>query len=152
MNKEFIEEMYVVGLSVRTTNQNNQALGDITKLWEQFLEQQPVNKIAQVVSQDIYCLYTEYEGDHNLPYTVILGHRVSEFDHIPEGMVAKTFGGEDFQKFVAKGDLTKGVVYETWASIWQSKINRRYSTDFEVYGEKSADPTNAEVEIYIGVQ
>ncbi len=152
MNKESLEEMYVVGLSVRTTNQNNQALGDITKLWEQFMTQQPGEKLTNVIGKDIYCLYTDYEGDHNLPYTVILGHRVSEYDEIPEGMVAKTFGGEEFQKFVAKGDLTKGAVYETWLSIWQSGLDRRYSTDFEVYGDKAIDPSNAEVDIYIGIQ
>lgn len=41
-----------------------------------------------------------------------------------------------------------------WKEIWvkDKELNREYSTDFEVYGEKSLNGENSEIEIYIGVK
>jgi len=50
MNNKKIEEFYVVGISVRTTNQNGQAGKDIPSLWQKFMEegvhQQIPNKLS----------------------------------------------------------------------------------------------------------
>lgn len=54
-------------------------------------------------------------------------------------------------KFVAKGDLTQGAVYQAWEKIWGSDLDRKFTADFEVYGEKSQNPAGAEVDIFVGV-
>jgi predicted transcriptional regulator YdeE len=38
-----------------------------------------------------------------------------------------------------------------WLDIWkrEEELNRKYSYDFEVYGQKSQNGVNSEVEIYI---
>jgi len=45
-------------------------------------------------------------------------------------------------------------VIDIWKEIWDNdkELNRKYSADFEVYGQKSQDPENAEVEIYIATE
>ena len=67
-------------------------------------------------------------------------------------MIGKEFEGGKYQKFTAKGDLTKGAVVQEWSKIWNSDLERTYTADFEVYGEKSQNPENAEVEIYVAIK
>ena len=46
------------------------------------------------------------------------------------------------------------VVIRQWQEIWNEdkKLARKYTTDFEVYGRKSLDPENAEVDIFIAIK
>ena len=67
-------------------------------------------------------------------------------------MVGQEFEGGNYLKFVSKGSLNEGIVYKTWEGIWKSGINRTYSADFEVYGEKSQNRENAEVDIFVAVK
>ena len=53
---------------------------------------------------------------------------------------------------MSKGDLTKGAVYETWSKIWNADLDRTFTADFEVYGEKAQNPTDAEVEIFVAIK
>ncbi len=152
MDNVTINAFKVIGISVRTTNENGQAANDIGNLWNTFMTQGILDKIPNKVDQTIYCLYTEYESDHTKPYTTLLGCKVSSTKDIPEGMVAKEFKAGSYTKFISKGDLTKGAVYDEWAKIWQADLSRAYTADFEVYGEKAQNPTNAEVDIYIATK
>lgn len=45
-------------------------------------------------------------------------------------------------------------VMETWKEIWtkDNELNRKYTADFEVYGEKSQNGENSEVDIYIATE
>ena len=45
-------------------------------------------------------------------------------------------------------------VVTTWVDIWQKdkELDRKYSYDFEVYGEKSQNGENSEVEIFIATK
>ena len=96
-------------------------------------------------------MYTDYEGDHTQPYTVLLGCCVSDADAVPDGMTTKHFSGGTYQPFVAKGSLSQGAVYQAWTNIWNANLDRAYTADFEVYGEKALNPENAEVDIYVAV-
>ncbi|MDP8100894.1 GyrI-like domain-containing protein [Phocoenobacter atlanticus] len=82
----------------------------------------------------------------------MLGCKVENTDVIPNGMVAKTIEDGNYEKFIAKGDLTKGAVYEAWAKIWNADLDRLYTADFEIYGEKAQNPTDAEVEILVAIK
>jgi predicted transcriptional regulator YdeE len=100
----------------------------------------------------IYCLYTNYAGDHTEPYDAILGCKVSSIEDIPDGMIAHTIKTSNGAKFTAKGSLRKGeAVINTWFDIWKTELDRSFATDFEVYDERSSDVTNAEVDIYIAL-
>ncbi len=152
MNKTNIETFTVIGIAVRTTNENGQSTKDIGALWNKFMSEGILSQIPNKIDNTIYSIYTEYQGDHTQPYTTILGCRVESTDIIPNGMVAKTIQGGNYAKFVAKGDLTKGSVYKEWSKIWNADLDRLYTADFEVYGEKAQNPTDAEVEILVAIK
>ncbi|WP_343303035.1 GyrI-like domain-containing protein [Chitinophaga niabensis] len=140
-----------LGLSLRTTNENGQAFQDIPALWQQFMSQNIAALIPNRTEPAIYCLYTHYELDHTKPYTVIIGCKVSTLDEIPEGLTGGTFQSGTYVRRTAKGDLQKGAVVKEWQNIWAANLPRKFTADFEVYGEKAQDPGNAEVDIFIAV-
>lgn len=142
----------MIGITVKTINKDNQAAKDIGGLWAKFMSEGIQAKIPNKTSMDILAVYTDYEGDHTEPYTTFLGCRVSSLADIPEGLVGKEFKGGTCVKYVSKGDLTQGAVYQTWAEIWVAPLDRAYTYDFEVYGKKATNPKNAVVDIFISVK
>ena len=78
---------------------------------------------------------------------------VSTLDEIPDGLIGREFKSDNFQKFIAKGEMPKAVL-DIWFDIWKrdNELNRKYSYDFEVYGEKSQNGENSEVEIYLSTK
>lgn len=147
-----IESFYIIGISVRTTNQNGQSSQDIVKLWQQFFSEDVLDKIPNKLDSTIYSAYTDYEGDYMMPYTTILGCKVANLNEVPKGMVGRKISGGKFANFTAKGDLNQGVVFSEWSKIWNMKLDRKYSADFEVYGKKAQNPENAEVDIFIALR
>ena len=140
----------IIGISTRTTNQNNQAQQDLGKLWGQFYNDNIFGKIPNKVYDNILAIYTYYKNDFTDEYTTIIGVPVSTLDEIPNGLVGQEFEADNFKKFVAKGEMPNAVV-NVWLDIWQKdkELNRKYTYDFEVYGKKSQKGENSEVEIYI---
>lgn len=147
-----IEPFKVIGIAVRTTNENGQAGKDIPVLWEKMISEDIVNSIPNKIDNTIYSIYTDYEKDHTKPYTTVLGCQVENLDNIPEGMVGYSFDGGDYLKFTTKGDLSKGLVINEWLKIWDMDLGRVFTADFEVYGEKAQNPSDAEVDIFIAVK
>ncbi|WP_114789405.1 GyrI-like domain-containing protein [Niabella yanshanensis] len=152
MSIQTIPTFHVIGISVRTTNESGQALQDIPALWARFIEEQIVAQIPGKINDDLYCIYTDYEKDHTRPYTTLLGCRVHNIDQIPEGMTGKTFSESHYTRFTAKGNLAQGIVYNEWVRIWNTSLDRAFTADFEVYGEKTTNPENAEVDIFVALQ
>lgn len=152
MTKETVKKRKVIGIWVRTTNHESQALSDIQALWGRFISEAIPEQIPNRVNDTVYCIYTDYEEDHTKPYTTVLACEVSSLENIPEGMKGLEIGGGDYVKFHAAGDLMQGVVGEAWYKIWGSDLDRRYTNDYEVYDSRSADRGNAEVDIYVGIE
>jgi predicted transcriptional regulator YdeE len=151
MENKIIEPFKIIGIAIRTTNENNQAATDIGNLWGKFMGENVMASIPNKVDNTIYSIYTEYESDFTKPYTTMLGCKVNSLNDIPDGLLGKTFEGGEYIRFNAKGDLAKGIVYSKWVEIWNKDLNRKYTADFEVYGEKSQNPSEAEVEIFIAI-
>lgn len=152
MQKVTIESFKVIGIAVRTTNENGQSAQDIGQLWSTFMSEAIADKIPNKVDANVFSIYTNYQGDHTKPYDTILGCKVNSLDEIPEGMVGQSFDGGTYRKFISKGDLTKGIVFGTWSEIHNQNLNRVFTADFELYGEKAQNPTDAEVEVYVGIK
>lgn len=152
MNFQTIEAFYIAGISVRTTNENGRAMQDIPALWSKFMAEGIAGKIPGKISNDLYCIYTDYEKDHTMPYTTLLGCAVASLENIPEGMTGKAFAGGLYTCFTAKGNIAQGIVYNEWTKIWNTPLNRAFTSDFEVYGEKAMDAGNAEVDIFVAVR
>ena len=147
-----IQKLNVIGISIRTTNENQQSGQDIPALWNKFISERIAEKIPNKINDSIYSVYTDYEKDHTKPYTTILGCKVESLDFVPENMVGKTVEAADYEKIIAEGNLTEGIVYNKWLEIWNSDLDRIFTADFEVYGEKVQNPKNAEVDIYIAIR
>ncbi|MGG7549074.1 GyrI-like domain-containing protein [Chryseobacterium arthrosphaerae] len=152
MNNMKVEPFKVIGIAVRTTNENNQAAKDIPVLWEKFMSEDILNTIPNKIDTAVYSIYTDYEKDHTKPYTTMLGCKVENLDHIPEGMVGKSFEGGNYIRFTPKGNLAEGLVINEWNKIWNMDLGRVFTADFEIYGEKARNPSEAEVDILIAVE
>jgi predicted transcriptional regulator YdeE len=145
-----LSEFHVIGISIRTTNENGQSGYDIPKLWQRFSSEGVLEKIPNKMEPSIYAVYTEYEGDFMKPYTTVIGCKVADLLTIPEGMVGIKVSGGKFTRFTAKGG--KEAVLSEWMKIWSSDLRRSYTSDFEVYGAKAQDPQNPEIDIFIAVR
>lgn len=142
----------IIGISIRTTNQNNQSQADLGKLWGQFFRENVFEKIPYKISEDIYSIYTDYQSDYTEGYTTLIGVPVSSLEEIPEGLIGREFQPEKFQKFTARGEMPQAVL-KTWMDIWQrdKDLKRKYSYDLEVYGPKSQNGEHSEVDILISI-
>jgi predicted transcriptional regulator YdeE len=140
----------VIGISVRTTNSNGKSLEDIGELFGKFMSQNLIQRIPNKISNDIYCVYTEYESDFNAPYTTIIGCMVSSTEDIPVGFISKIIPASKYQVYKSIGNLSV-TLGKTWEGMWSSEIDRRYSADFDIYGEKAMDFSNGEVDSYVSV-
>ena len=150
---EQIETFKIIGIKTETTHQNGKSAMDLGKLWEKFYTDNIPSKIPNKKSEEIYAIYTDYESDYHGAYTTIIGQKVESLDQIPDGLIGREFNGGTYQKFVAKGQMPNAVV-ASWTEIWgkDKELNRKYTADFEVYGPKSQQGENSEVEIYIATQ
>ena len=152
-DKIHIEPFMIIGVCVRTTNENSKSSDDLMQLWQQFFVKNITALIDNKVDDSIYSIYTDYDTDFRSGYTAMIGHKVSSIQQPPFGLVAREFAGGDYLLFKAKGEMPAKVI-ETWRQIWANddELNRQYSTDFEVY--KNEDPTteNKEVDIFIAVK
>lgn len=152
MNTASIEPFFVIGLATRTTNENNQAANDIPRLWGKFMSENFLAKIPNKTDSTVYCIYTDYEKDYTKPYTTILGCKVNNLNAIPEGLAGISITGGNYKKYTASGKISEGIVFQEWTKIWNTDLPRSYTSDFEVYGEKTQNPDNAEIDIYVALK
>jgi len=146
-----LTEQKIIGIAVRT---DNSAAGaqKIAALWQKFHQEKVLDKItAEKVSDEIFAIYTDYEGDHTKPYKFILGVKVFDFDDVPAGMITHVIPEQKYAVTTAIGAMPQAVIKE-WKKIWGSDLERKYSSDFEIYNEDSDLGDDSEVEIYISVK
>ncbi len=152
MTDTTVMPFYIIGMAIRTTNEQAQAAQDIPQLWAAFMSEDRTTKIPRHQGKDIYCVYTEYESDYTRPYTVVLGYKVDNLDHIPDGCKGVKIEGGPFKKVSVAGRLSDNIVYEAWTRIWNAGWDRAYTADFEVYGAKAQDPEAVEMDIFIALE
>lgn len=151
MIKTKLAPFWVIGISVRTTGKKEQFIKDIPELWNTFTGKETIYKIPNKLENSIYVIYTDYESDHTEGYTTIIGCKVKNINTVPEGMVGIQIKKNVYSRYTAKGDITKGIVYDKWVNIWETNLNRLYTTDFEIYGDDAKNPKDAEVDIYVSI-
>ncbi|BBI33020.1 effector binding domain-containing protein [Cohnella abietis] len=155
-----LDEIKLVGVAARTTNKDE--MGEQAKigaLWGKFWGegiQQSIPHIPQTGAQPVYGCYIDYENGAAGEYTILIGSKVNEIDAIPEGLTAKVIPASRYAVFTTKKGQLPGVVVDAWQDIWrlsaESKLQRTFTGDFELYGESCADPANAQVDIYIAIE
>jgi len=150
---EIIEQpaFYIVGLSVRTTNQNGQSQNDIGGLWGRIMQNNLLLKIEDKVSEDTYCVYTDYETDYTGFYTTIIGCKVSSLDKISEGFSGITIAAGKYHVYDLSGKFPENV-HAAWQEIWGSDVKRAYTADFDQYAANAKSFEDTEVKIYLAVK
>lgn len=111
-----ITEKQIYGKSVRTNNQNTEA---IVGLWEEFL--------GLNLKGEIYAVYTNYASDFTDDYDLYIGTEEQSTNDNSIIIPADNYLVIEVDPSDPKG------VYKAWGEIWQSDINRAYKTDFEHY-------------------
>src|SRR3974377_552075 len=113
-----LPSFHLIGLPLRTTNENNQSMKDIGANWQRFYSENVISKIPNKVDDDgaggstsVLGLYTDYEGDYTKPYTLIIGCKVSSSHAITQShgmtkiLVSRTIPETKYAVFTAKGKM-----------------------------------------------
>lgn len=148
---ETLDGFSVVGLSIVTDNDSGAE--SINKVWEDFFQQQVGQALEEYKDNDfIYAVYSDYEGDHTQPYRFTLGYKLKEDapDALPEGLHRVETETADYAMLSAAGEQPKALI-EAWTAIWQSDLERRYTSDFEIYGPRFFEDGVNEILLCIGV-
>jgi predicted transcriptional regulator YdeE len=140
-----------IALDKKTTNENQQSSNDIGLFWQTFMKENVSSKIPGRVGEDIYAVYYDYEGDHTKPFGYFIGVPVGDDTTVPAGMIKIDIPTGRYTHFVARGRMPDCMI-DAWAEIWNSDIKRTYTADYEIYGSKSNDTENAEVDIFIAAE
>jgi len=142
------DSFFVAGIAVRTTNQDGRARKDIGDLWTKFMSENVQSKIPDKYSDDLYCVYTDYETDENGWYTAVIGCRVVDVGL--DGLFAALIPSGRFRVYKPQGKFPDSVA-ETWMHIWNDSDNGNYVADYDVYKAGARSFEETEAEIYVGV-
>jgi predicted transcriptional regulator YdeE len=150
MDKIKKAEFKLIGLKLdnKTTNEGGQSSIDCGNLWQKFEKENFVERIPDKLGDEIHAVYFDYEGDHTRPFLYFIGCKVKLEAEVPQGMDNLVIPAGSFTRVIAKGKMPDCVA-SSWKDIWNSKIDRTYKYDFEIYDERSKDWSNAEVEIFV---
>ena len=143
-----IKAFDVVGVSVMTDSEK--ATDDINALWERFFKESIGQAVTHKQSDVIYAVYSDYEGDHTKPYRLTIGYRVTDAA-TGEGLHHVNVEAGEYAILSAAGAQPQALI-ETWKSVWESDLEREYTTDFEVYGPRFFEEGVNEVLVHIGVK
>jgi predicted transcriptional regulator YdeE len=153
MNKIELMEIKLIGLSLKekTRNENGQSTKDCMSLWDEFEKNHYAEMIPGKLSNELYGVYHDYEGDSSNPFAYFIGCKVDTIGKIPEGLKSLIIPAGIYYKIIAKGKMPECVI-NAWKEIWNIAIPRAYKIDFEVYDERSRDWNNGEVDVYLSVR
>ena len=150
-----LPEIKIIGIQIRTTNENLQCLQDMSALWARFFTENILEKIPGVVDDHAFGVYTDYEKDASAPYSYTVGCHVDSLAHIPEGMVGITISEQLYAQFSAnpqEGSDLKTSVGKAWQEIWQTPLDRAYAADFEFYPHCFENYAFNAAEVYISIK
>jgi predicted transcriptional regulator YdeE len=153
------KEFSIIGIEARTNNAKEMnGDGVIPKQWDNFFKEGILQKIPNKTDPNIFVVYTDYASDRNGDYTYVIGAKVSDVSAVPPGMVVeKVPKGKYVVLTSAKGQVQK-IVPDAWRQIWsledKSQLGgpRAYKTDFEVYDQRSQNPQDSQVDLYVGIK
>jgi len=146
-----VKPFILLGLSIKTTNEDGRSSIDCGNLWHKFELENYADKIPGKLNDEVVAVYYDYEGDHNKPFSYFIGCSVKQHVEVPVELKSCLVRGGTYQIFKASGKMPDCVA-NCWKEIWNSSINRAYEADFEVYDERSKNWNNAEVDIYISIK
>ena len=162
MQKQMIKisEMKLVGIAARTNNANEMKpeTGKIPSMIQKYCHGGLSEKILNRKNPGTtYCVYTNYESDVTGDYTYFIGEEVTSLERVPEGFETIAIPAQNYAKFTNQPGTMPAVCIGMWQNIWAMNPSdlggeRLYIADFEVYDQRSTDPKNTVLDIYIGLK
>lgn len=152
MNSITLPPFRLTGLSLgyKTTNANGQSGKDCGLLWQQFEKANYREMIPGKITDAVYAVYYNYEGDYQQPFSYFIGCKVKAGTLVPAGLTELIIPGGNYQLIEAKGKMP-GCIADAWQEVWQSGINRAYGFDIELYDQRSEDWNDAIVDLFVSV-
>jgi predicted transcriptional regulator YdeE len=154
-----VKEFSVIGIEARTNNAKEMTDGGvIPKQWNRFFAEGILDRIPNKADPTIYALYTDYASNRNGDYSFMIGAKVDDTAVIPPGMVAKKVLAGKYAVVTSTRGPVQKVVPQAWQEVWsledKSQLGgaRAYRTDFEVYDQRSRDPQDSQIDIFIGIK
>lgn len=157
MNIQQHSGFYVIGITGRTNNaQEMSGNVKIGGVWQMFLQPSVVAKIPNKIGVDLIAVYTDYETDHTGHYTYLLGLPTSSAEAQPANLTVKHVPPGRYAVFTSGRGPIRQVVPEIWQRIWSISPEemggaRSFHADFEIYDQRTADPENAQIDVYVGL-
>lgn len=162
MNKTMQQsaEIKLVGITARTSNarEMNPDTAKIGTTMQKFFGSGMQEQIFRRKKPGtVFAVYTNYESDEHGEYTYFLGEEVSDFENIQQGFETLTILAQTYVKFTSDPGKMPAVCIDMWQNIWKMNASdlgaeRAYIADFEVYDERSHNPEQAVLDIYIGIR
>ena len=155
-----LPEIKLVGITAKTNNNDEMdpAKAKIGATLQQYFGQHLAAKIKNKKnSGTVFCVYTWYESDSTGNYTYFVGEEVNSFEEIPEDFAEITIPYQNYVKFTNNPGQMPLVCIDMWQNIWKMEDEdlggkRSYVADFEIYDQRSLDPQNTVLDIYIGIR
>ena len=152
-------EFSIIGIQVRTANAKEMTgQGAIPKQWSKFYTEGIADKIPNKADSTIYAVYTNYASDYNGEYDFIIGMKVSSGLDVPTGMVLRKVPSGKFAVITSAKGPVEHVVPQAWQRVYALDNGRQlggaraYRADFELYDQRSQNPHDAQVDLYIGLK
>ena len=146
MNYEIVElkEKIIAGIAARTANDDPKMGEIIGGLWRDLYQNNLIAKIQSRSNPYSYGLYSDYDENG---YQVTVGCEVSE---IQDTFTNKIIPAGKYAKFEVHGDMVTAVA-NAWNEIWQTKLERTFTGDFEEYVDSNMTG-DATIFLYIAVK
>ena len=153
-------EIKVIGIQVRTRNADeaDPAKAKIARLWGRFFRENIKGRVPNPTDPDtVVAVYSDYESDENGMYTLTVGLQVGVVKDIPQGLSAKICKPSKYAFFRTSRGPVPDVLIQTWKEVWSVNEKelggkRSFTADFEFYDDRSRDPKNASVDVYVGIR
>src|SRR5687768_3151878 len=100
-------EFKLAGLKLphKTINEGGESSRDCGRLWEKFRDENVLKRITDRLSDEVYAVYFEYEGDHTQPFSYFIGCKVAPDAETPVGMDTLRIPGGTYSKVTAQGRM-----------------------------------------------
>ena len=155
-----LPEIKLTGITARTSNtlEMNPKTAKIGATMQKFFaDGMQAHIFGRKNPNTLFAAYTNYENDEHGEYTYFLGEEVNDFEKIQQGFETLLIPSQTYVKFTSAPGKMPHVCIEMWQNIWKMNAaelggKRTYIADFEVYDERSQNPEQAILDIYIGIQ
>lgn len=155
------EDFRIVGKEIRVRNDNGENYKVIPEFWTKCLQDGIIAEFEKMTNRinpqyiDTMGMCMNFDGVNTFSYLICV--ETTNFDYIPEGMVAKIIPGSKYAAFTARGKMPEAI-QQMWKDIYgkwfpASGYERTNGPDYELYDKRSEiNDENCEVDIYIPIK